>query len=142
MTSTLTGGCLCGAIRYECSARPLMAGNCHCRDCQRSSGSAFVAVMVVPAATLKIEGPAKYYESKADSGNNFARGFCPECGAPLFGKSTGDPRLAMVAAASLDDPSQFQPTLDFLLPAAGVGPHESQAAQVPQHAYTDFTRLT
>ena len=87
--------------------KALMSGNCHCRDCQRSGGSAFVAVMAVPASTLKIEGQVKYYESKADSGDNFTRGFCPECGAPLLGKSTGDPRLAMVAAASLDDPSQF-----------------------------------
>jgi hypothetical protein len=91
-----------------------MSGNCHCRDCQRGSGSAFVAVMVVPASTLKIEGPVKYYESKADSGNNFTRGFCPE--------STGDP-LAMVTAASLDDPSQFQPTLDFFTSSAQAWDH-------------------
>jgi hypothetical protein len=123
MANQLTGGCLCGAVRYECSAKPLMSGNCHCRDCQKSSGGAFVAVMVVRASTLKIEGQVKYYESKADSGNSFTRGFCPECGARLFGKSTGDPRLAMVAAASLDDPSQFQPTLDFFTSSAQAWDH-------------------
>ena len=78
MGDQLTGGCLCGAVRYECSAKPLLAGNCHCRDCQRSSGSAFVAVMVVPASSLRIDGPVKYYDSKADSGNNFTRGFCTD----------------------------------------------------------------
>ena len=74
--------------------------------------------MVVPASTLRIEGQVKYYESKADSGNNFTRGFCPECGARLFAKSGGAPQLAMIAAASLDDPSQFQPTLDFFTSSA------------------------
>ena len=100
-----------------------MSGNCHCRDCQRSGGGGFVAVMVVPASTLKIEGQVKYYASKAASGNSFTRGFCPECGAHLFSKSTGDPRLAMVAAASLDDPSQFQPTLDFFTSRAQAWDH-------------------
>jgi hypothetical protein len=94
MASTLTGGCLCGA-----------SGNCHCRDCQKSSGGGFVAVMAVPATSLKVEGQVKYFESKADSGNTFSRGFCPECGARLFGKSSGESRLAMIAEASLDVPS-------------------------------------
>jgi hypothetical protein len=69
--------------------------------------------MAVPAASLKITGMVKYFDSKADSGNTFTRGFCPACGARLFGKSSGEPRLAMIAAASLDDPSAYRPTLDF-----------------------------
>lgn len=76
MPEPLIGGCFCGAVRYECSARPLMCGNCHCRDCQKSGGGGFVAVMVVPAASLKIHGRVKYFESKAAIGNTFIRGFC------------------------------------------------------------------
>ena len=123
MTSKLTGGCMCGAVRYESLAQPLMAGNCHCRDCQKSSGGAFVAVMVVPASSLKIAGQVKYYASKADSGNRFSRGFCRECGARLFAKSSRDSRLAMIAAGSLDDPSLFQPTMDFFTSSAQSWDH-------------------
>jgi hypothetical protein len=126
MTSNLTGGCMCGAVRYESSAKPLIAGNCHCRDCQKSSGGAFVAVMAVPASSLKI-GQVKYYDSKADSGNSFSRGFCPECGARLFAKSSRDPRLAMIAAGSLDDPSLFQPTMDFFTSSAQPWDHMNPA---------------
>jgi hypothetical protein len=127
MTTKLTGGCMCGAVRYESLAKPIMAGNCHCRDCQKSSGGAFVAVMVVPASAMKIEGQVKYYESKADSGNSFSRGFCPECGARLFAKSSRDLRLAMIAAGTLDDPSLFQPTMDFFTSSAQPWDHMNPA---------------
>jgi len=73
MEKMFTGGCLCGAVRYECSAKPMMTGNCHCRDCQKSSGAPFVTAMAVPASALKISGDVKYYEIKADSGNAFSR---------------------------------------------------------------------
>jgi hypothetical protein len=57
--------------------------------------------MAVPATALKITGNVKYYDSKTDSGNIFSRGFCPECGARMFGKSSGLPHLVMITAGSL-----------------------------------------
>ena len=48
MPTPFFGGCACGAIRYTCAAAPLFALNCHCRDCQRASGSAFCPVLYVP----------------------------------------------------------------------------------------------
>jgi len=56
-------------VRYECSADPLFMGNCHCRDCQKASGSAYDPDIGLPVAALKITGMVKYYDSKADSGN-------------------------------------------------------------------------
>jgi hypothetical protein len=84
MATQFIGGCLCGRIRYECSADPLFMGNCHCRDCQKSSGGAYEPEIGLPAAALKITGPVKYYDTKAESGNTLSRGFCSECGASLF----------------------------------------------------------
>ena len=104
MSSSLTGGCQCGAVRYECTAEPLFTGNCHCRDCQRSTGSAYVPALAVPARALKITGDVKYYDSRADSGHTFSRGFCPNCGGRLFGKTSAMPRFMLITAGSLDDP--------------------------------------
>ena len=66
--STLVGGCQCGQVRYESNAQPLFSGNCHCRECQRVTGGAYVPAFAVPANALKITGEVKYYESRADSG--------------------------------------------------------------------------
>ncbi|TMA81451.1 MAG: GFA family protein [Deltaproteobacteria bacterium] len=112
MSSSLTGGCQCGAVRYECAAEPLFTGNCHCRDCQKSTGSAYVPALAVPARALKITGDVKYYDSRADSGHTFSRGFCPNCGARLFGKSSG-----------MDDPSRFKPAIDFYTSSAQPWDH-------------------
>jgi hypothetical protein len=65
---------------------------------RKASGSAFVSALAVLTTTLKITGNVKYYDSKADSGSVCSRGFCSECGARLFGKSTGLPHLAIITA--------------------------------------------
>ncbi len=103
------GGCACGAIRYECSAEPAFSWNCHCRDCQRASGSAFCPVLYVPRTALTITGESKYYEVTAKSGNKVSRGFCSRCGSPVFIQAELVPDLQGLWAASLDDPSLFQP---------------------------------
>lgn len=118
MAIPFTGGCRCGAIRYECSAEPVMAGNCHCRDCQKVSGSAFSANLAVPQEVLRISGAVKYHDVKAESGNTVSRGFCPNCGAPVLAKSSGMPGLVIVRAGSLDDPSWFRPGMDLYTSSA------------------------
>lgn len=109
MKLPFTGGCLCGAIRYECSAEPVMAEHCQCLDCQKQSGTGHASGMLVPKGALKITGTAKYYETKADSGNTVARGFCPNCGIPVFSRSTGMQDMTFLVVGSLDDPSEFRP---------------------------------
>jgi hypothetical protein len=106
-----TGGCMCGAVHYECSAEPIVSANCHCRDCQRASGSVFLSGFVVPRNAVAIAGEVKYYDVVGSSGNTISRGFCPNCGSRLFGKrAMGD--LLSITAASLDDPSEFRPAID------------------------------
>jgi hypothetical protein len=102
-----TGGCLCGAVRYECSAEPLVTVNCHCRDCQRLSGSPFATVLLVPQDAVQVAGNVTWFDVKADSGNMASRGFCPHCGSPLFGKPSGMPvALLDTSVASLYLPSR------------------------------------
>src|SRR5215470_10449486 len=80
-----TGGCLCGAVRYESAGEPEFSLQCHCRDCQRSSGTAYNAAIRVPSAGFRVtQGAPKRYVSKADSGNEITRVFCGDCGSPLW----------------------------------------------------------
>jgi hypothetical protein len=111
MKTPFTGGCMCGAIRYECSTEPIIMGNCHCRDCQRATGTAFAAAMLVPRNAVTIAGDVKYYDVTGDSGSIVSRGFCPTCGSRLFSKPP-IPELMGIMAGSLDAPSEFQPGMD------------------------------
>jgi len=109
MTVPFSGGCACGAIRYKCSAEPAFSWNCHCRDCQRASGSAFCPVLYVPRTALTVTGRSTYYDVKAESGNNVSRGFCSQCGSPVFILAELVPDLQGLWAGSLDNPNLFQP---------------------------------
>src|ERR1700756_3968329 len=77
------GGCLCGAVRYTTEADPTSATVCHCRDCQKFTGSAFAALVRVAKEALTIEGTLKTFSSIGGSGNPILRHFCPHCGYSL-----------------------------------------------------------
>ena len=115
----LTGGCLCGAIRYEVTGEPLFSSQCHCRDCQRVSGSAFVATMRVPAFGFRItQGTPKFYVKKADSGNDVTRAFCADCGSALYSSVSTHPERIGLRPTSLDDPSEFRSEADIFVKSA------------------------
>lgn len=107
----MNGGCLCGAIRYKSDAAPVYQLYCHCRDCQRVSGSASAPIIFFPSQGLSIEGEVTYYESKGSSGKSIYRGFCSKCGSQLFGRLERLPDLLSIRAGTLDDPAAFQPQL-------------------------------
>lgn len=109
MSTTITGGCACGAIRYECAAEPIVSAHCQCRGCQRFSGTGHMSIMLVPADAVTVTGDPKFYDSPADSGGTTRRGFCPDCGSPVIGKSSGMADVVFLPAGSLDDPSRFEP---------------------------------
>jgi hypothetical protein len=119
MPTPFTGGCACGAIRYECSAEPLLSANCHCRNCQRASGSAYASPLFVPTPAFRfLKGEPKYYTAKADNGHTTHRGFCVDCGSPVVGKVDERPAVVLIWAASLDDPSWHRPRADFFTASA------------------------
>jgi len=101
---SITGGCLCGAVRYTSTSRPLAARTCWCRLCQYlGAGSATVNV-VFTKADVTISGETTDYPSVADSGNQMHRRFCPKCGTSLFSEAEARPHLIFIRAGSLDDP--------------------------------------
>lgn len=109
MTSNYTGGCACGAIRYEIAAEPVMTFHCLCRNCKKATGTGHASVMAFPRAAATVIGQPKFYESPADSGNLARRGFCPNCGSLVLGGTSGVPEMLAVFAGSLDDPGRFVP---------------------------------
>ena len=114
-----TGGCLCGAVRYELTAEPIAQVACHCRACQRASGGSPTLGMVVPKAALKItQGEPRFYWSAGDTGAKVGRAFCGACGAPLFSDLEANPDIAVVKVGGLDDPSAFAVQVDMWMAAA------------------------
>ena len=108
-----SGGCACGAIRYEATAEPLMMLHCHCRDCQRSSGGPFSSFVIVPKEAFKLlQGSLRFHASPSEAGGMTRRGFCPDCGSPILGMPDSGPQIVGIRPASLDDPSWFNPQMD------------------------------
>ena len=105
--ASYSGGCVCGAVRYEIEGDPVMSFQCQCRDCQRRSGGGHTSVMLFPAAAVRITGSVKHHVTTADSGRRMTRGFCPGCGSWLTG--TPNPDLLGVTVGTLDDPGGFSP---------------------------------
>src|SRR5260370_1702986 len=115
----MTGGSLCGAVQYESSGEQGFALLCHCRDCQRQSGSAYAAALRVPAAGCRVtKGEPKLYVKTADSGNQVTRAFCPDCGCMLFLRVSARSDLVGIRVGTLDDPSFFQPEADIFVDSA------------------------
>ncbi len=109
----IAGACACGAIRYEAGAEPVFMLNCHCRDCQRSSGGPFSSFVIVPADAFQVvQGSLRYHASPSERGGATRRGFCPDCGSPIAVKPDAAPHFVAIGVASLDDPSWFSPQVE------------------------------
>ncbi|WP_423199087.1 MULTISPECIES: GFA family protein [unclassified Cupriavidus] len=96
------GGCLCGAIRYTLTGVPRSAAICHCRHCQRQSGSLFSINLFVDEADFALRGETKAFEDFGDSGHPSYRHFCGNCGSPLFTRVSTMPGTVLVKAGTLD----------------------------------------
>ena len=98
-------GCLCGAVRYTAEGDPTSVTVCHCRDCQKFTGSAFATLVRVPKEALTIEGTLKTFTSIGGSGNPILRHFCPECGSSLAEESSMRPDSIILNVGTFDDPT-------------------------------------
>lgn len=102
----LGGGCLCGHVRYEIAGAPIWQGHCHCRRCQRNSGSAFMSFAVFAEGDVAWLGARPTpYRSSAE----INRGFCPRCGSVVSFERPALGRIA-VTAGSLDEPDLLAPS--------------------------------
>lgn len=108
--SKVKGGCLCGQVRYECSAEPLMTLVCHCTHCRKQSGSAFSMNIGVPGDSVTITGdPLRTYGDTGASGEPVLRRFCGNCGSPILSEVKAADGLFFIKAGTLDDPGWVAP---------------------------------
>jgi hypothetical protein len=108
----IKGGCLCGNIRYESTAAPVLSAVCHCTQCQKQSGSAFSTNLVVPAQAFKLTAqvPSVFVDA-GGSGLSLKRHFCGRCGSPVYSELEAQPGVVVVKAGTLDDPSSTSPQI-------------------------------
>ena len=114
----ITGGCLCGKVRYSANVEPMFTGVCHCRDCQKFGGSAFAVVVAVPKDALSVKGDLRSFSKPGDSGQSIERRFCPECGSTICDEAAVMPGVVMIAAGSLDDASWLKPAMQIYCDSA------------------------
>ena len=109
MPAPYTGGCQCGSVRYRLTTEPLRVAACHCKECQRQSGSAFGMAMPVPRDSLTVTGPTKQVMRIVDSGNQVTGVFCPECGVRIYHVLPSAPDVLSLKPGTLDDTSWLRP---------------------------------
>ncbi|WP_026346101.1 GFA family protein [Variovorax atrisoli] len=109
MNPSYTGGCACGAIRYEIPSEPIFQNHCQCLDCQHKSGTGHGSYLSFMRGGVKQTGSAALWDMVGDSGNVKTRAFCPACGSPVYMTYAAMPDVITVHAASHDDPSRFKP---------------------------------
>jgi hypothetical protein len=133
----MTGGCSCGAIRYEITRFPLLLYTCNCTDCQRISGSAFALNMPVATSGFRIvQGEPKGWHHESPSGADVASWFCSDCGARIYGSRQSRPESMNIRAGTLDDTKWLVPAGHFFTssaqgwvqPAEGAECHDAQPA--------------
>lgn len=110
MNKPFTGGCACGAIRYEVASEPISMLHCQCRQCQQKSGTGHGSYLTFNTrSSVKLEGNATHWNVTGDLGTVKTRAFCPTCGSPVYMVFAAHPEIFIVHAASLDDPRRFTP---------------------------------
>jgi len=109
----ITGGCLCGAVRYTAEVDSPSATICHCRDCQKFTGSAFAALVLAPKTGFTMTGPAKTHTGTGGSGLPILRHFCSECGSSLVEEPGTRPGMVIINVGTFDDPSTVSPAREI-----------------------------
>ncbi len=112
-TQAFSGQCLCGNISFEgrVASADAIAVHCHCKDCQRATGSGFATVVAVPEDNLRVNGTPAQFSVAGASGGEVSREFCRDCGSPMFTRAQLSPGLRFIKAGVLDDSSWVNPAM-------------------------------
>src|SRR5215208_1515628 len=109
MSVVREGGCACGAVRYRLASEPLFTHCCHCLNCQRQTGSAFVINLLIEADRVEVlAGAPESTDVPRDDGSTQRIFRCPTCQVAVY-SNYGYPQVSFVRAGTLDDPSSVEP---------------------------------
>ena len=141
MTSILEGGCACGKLRYRLASGPMFVHCCHCRDCQRQTGSAFVLNALIETDRVElVSGETQAVEVPTDSGRPHAICRCAACKVAVWSHFGGIQKLSIVRVGTLDEPSRLTP--DVHIYTRSKLPWVALPAGVPAfEAYYDSKKL-
>ena len=118
---TLTGGCMCGGIRFEVTEPPVSAGWCHCTRCQRRTGTAgSISARLAPGSLRILQGEELLRAWTPPGG--FAKVFCSECGSQMWSQSTTDPEVISVRFGAFDSDPGVRPTAHQFVAYAAAWP--------------------
>jgi hypothetical protein len=123
---TMSGGCMCGAVRYTIDEKPLATGLCHCNRCRPQSGTAFSTVIFIHRNKLALTGETAVFQDVGSSGLKVLRRYCPRCGSPLTTEPDLTPDLFMIKAGTIDANEWFYPVWELF-----VGRRRPWVAPVP-----------
>jgi hypothetical protein len=141
MNQKLEGGCACGQLRYRLSTAPMFVHCCHCRDCQKQTGSAFVLNALIETDRVeKLSGGTQAVAVPTESGRPHLIHRCPACGVAIWSHYGGVSQLSFVRVGTLDDPSALPP--DVHIYTRSKLPWVTLPADVPAfEAYYDSKKL-
>lgn len=109
-----TGSCLCGEVSYSFNESSVIsAHHCHCKDCQKSTGSGKATIIMIPENALQMNGEIKIYTVTGTDGSHVSRGFCESCGSPLISYIEEMEGIRLIKAGSLDDSSWLKIDSNF-----------------------------
>jgi len=116
--SDATGGCLCGRVRYVAADEPAFSAVCHCRNCQRFTGSAFETTIGFPTSSVSVQGDLTTFNQTSASGQPVRRRFCPNCGSGVIAEADAFPGITIFLTGTLDDPATYKPTMEIYCSSA------------------------
>ncbi|MDA9670725.1 GFA family protein [Paracoccaceae bacterium] len=106
----LSGGCLCGSIRYTILQQPILAYTCNCRFCQKDTGTAYRSALSILNENVELIGRnfSVYTYKSVEHGRELYKNFCPDCGTTISLKTERFPERQVIMIGTLDDPSQIE----------------------------------
>ena len=106
----LSGGCLCGSIRYTILQQPILAYTCNCRFCQKDTGTAYRSALAILNENVELIGKSfsVYTYKSVEHGRELYKNFCPNCGTTISLKTERFPERQVIMIGTLDDPSQIE----------------------------------
>jgi|TARA_Y100000766_G_C18774828_1_gene540195 hypothetical protein len=119
MNNNQTGKCQCGSVSYSFNKEKLISSHhCHCKDCQRATGSGKATILFISKKYVELNGEIKYFETKGSSGSHVRRGFCPNCGSGILSYTKELPHILFIKAGTLDNSSWVKIDSNFFTKSA------------------------